>query len=507
MRWICVFAALIAFVPMYADEGSLSIRVREGASSRPLPCRIHLQGSEGPVQAPGLPFWKDHFVCPGDVELELSAGDYRLTVERGPEYRRFIRRDVKVVAGESRSVEVRLERLVDMAADGWWSGETHVHRSLDEMPLHLRAEDLHVAPVLTIWNRRSIWIDRELPGDLVARVDENRYYHWMSAEDERGGGALFFHHLRRPLDFRGQQREFPSPMKNLREALKQDGVEVEIEKPFWWDVPTWLASGKIRYIGLANNHMCRSTMYANEAWGRPRDADRLPPPRGNGFFSQELYYRVLNCGFRISPVAGSASGVLPNPVGYNRVYVHLDGDLDYDKWWRGLRAGRCFVTNGPMLRVEVDGQKPGAVFRLDSKSPRTLSLKVSVLGDDPLEAVELVRDGKVENLFRKGESARRRFETTREFTFDRSGWFLVRAICDVPRTFRFASTAPFYVELDGKRSTIHRADVEYFLHWIEERKQRLRSGPPKLAEDELEAVLAPHEEAEAFYRRRLEAAE
>ena len=94
------------------------------------------------------------------------------------------------------------------------------------------------------------------------------------------------------------------------------------------------------------------------------DATRLPAPRGNGFYSQELYYRLLNCGLRIPPTAGSASGVLPNPVGYNRVYVHLDGDFSYDAWWRGLAAGRSFVTNGPALLVEANpGVVVGAVWR------------------------------------------------------------------------------------------------------------------------------------------------
>src|SRR5439155_9501505 len=55
-----------------------------------------------------------------------------------------------------------------------------------------------------------------------------------------------------------------------------------------------------------------------------------------------------DCGLRLPPSAGSASGVLPNPVGYDRVYVHLDGELSYERWWEALRAGRVFVSNGPL---------------------------------------------------------------------------------------------------------------------------------------------------------------
>jgi hypothetical protein len=36
-------------------------------------------------------------------------------------------------------------------------------------------------------------------------------------------------------------------------------------------------------IGVANNHMWRSQMLTNEAWGRERDIQRLPSPLGNGY--------------------------------------------------------------------------------------------------------------------------------------------------------------------------------------------------------------------------------
>jgi hypothetical protein len=173
----------------------------------------------------------------------------------------------------------------------------------------------------------------------------------MAGEHEHEGGALLFFQLRRPLNIAGSGREYPSPMEFVTKARRQSNVWVDVEKPFWWDVPVWLASGQVDSIGLANNHMCRSQMYENEAWGKPSDVRRLPHPLGNGFWTQKIYYRILNCGLRLPPSAGSASGVLPNPVGYNRVYVHLDGNLTFDNWWDCLRAGRCFVSNGPLLRV------------------------------------------------------------------------------------------------------------------------------------------------------------
>src|SRR5262249_4320878 len=253
----------------------------------------------------------------------------------------------------------------------------------------------HVAPVLTVWNTTNRWKERPLPEPLLVRVEPTRAYHLLACEDERRGGALLYFNLSRPLVLSSDGPEFPSPVTHLREALEQAGAWIEIEKPFWWDMPTWVATGQVRSLGLAHNHMCRRLMHDNEAWGRPRDRNQFPPPRGNGFYSQALYARLLNCGLRIPPSAGSASGVLPNPVGYNRVYVHLDGPISYDAWWSGLGAGRSFVTNGPILLVRANREDPGHVFRSPGGEKVTITLEVQVRGDDPLEAVEVIRDGEV----------------------------------------------------------------------------------------------------------------
>src|SRR5688572_7796434 len=103
----------------------------------------------------------------------------------------------------------------------------------------------------------------------------------MAGEDEREGGALLYYGLKSPLDIATRDREFPSPMDFVQQARNlQPSVWIDVEKPFWWDVPVWLASGQMNSIGVANNHMCRSQMYSTEAWGKPRDTSRLPEPLG-----------------------------------------------------------------------------------------------------------------------------------------------------------------------------------------------------------------------------------
>jgi len=88
----------------------------------------------------------------------------------------------------------------------------------------MQAADLHIAPVITWWNKKNLWANRELPAQLLVGFDKNRYYHLLAGEDEREGGALLYFNLTRPLAITEANREFPSPLEFLAEARKYKGV-------------------------------------------------------------------------------------------------------------------------------------------------------------------------------------------------------------------------------------------------------------------------------------------
>jgi hypothetical protein len=476
-----------------AETSPVEISVVVPGTEKLIPCRIHIKDAAGkPQRASGLPYWDDHFVCGGTARLELPVGKYTFEVERGPEHER--RTGSFVVAGRTEKHSVELRRLTDLATEGWWSGDLHVHRPVEDVELLMQAEDLHVAPVITWWNNQNTWAKKRIPADPLYHFDGNRYYHILAGEDEREGGALLFFNLGRPLAITGASREYPSPVKFIEEARRQKEVWIDVEKPFWWDVPVWFATRQVDSIGLANNHMCRDRMYEDEAWGKPRIAERLPAPLGNGYWSQEIYYHVLNCGLRIPPSAGSASGVLPNPVGYDRVYVHVGPDLTYAKWWEGLRAGRSFVTNGPLLRVHADDHLPGHVFIVPAGKELSVEVKAALTSPDPIRFLEIIKNGEVERKVAFGDWSKT--GTLGKLRFQESGWFLVRVVADNPKTFRFASTAPYYVEVGEAKRRVSKASAEFFLDWIRKRTKRV-----KLADaDQREEVLKYHRRAEEFWR-------
>jgi hypothetical protein len=483
--------------PAAAKAGRVKLSIQEATNTQLVPSRIHLQDATGqPVKPSAQPFWHDHFVCTGEAELELAPGDYRFAIERGPEYQAATG-EFKVAAAEWLSLTNRLRRIADLATEGWWSGDLHVHRDPAQAELLLGAEDLHVAQFTTWWNQQNVWAGQPLPEHPLRQFRSSRFVHIMAGEDEREGGALLYFNLGKPSDITRATRHHPHSLAFAKQIRQQPEAWIDIEKPFWWDVPAWLAAGVGDSIGIANNHQQRNGMLDNEAWGKQRDRERLPGPHGNGLWSQELYYRVLNAGFRLPPSAGSASGVLPNPVGYNRVYVHTDGDLTWGKWWNGLRAGQVFVSNGPLLRCRAGGQLPGHVFKSADSNGIEIELEARLSSRDPVNQIEIIQNGEV--VRRVPVTPNDPVQRLGKLRVSESGWFLLRAIADVPQTFRFASTGPFYVEIGIQKQRISKASAGFFLDWTRDRIAQL-----KLPDAQQQAeVLQPWRETEQFWLTRL----
>src|SRR5690349_16255957 len=109
------------------------------SSSEPTPGRIHLRDAAGKAQRPsGYPFWRDHFLCDGNAQVQLEPGHYFYTVEHGPEF--SAAKGEFSLLNEATNIPIRLKRVADLAGEGYWSGETHVHRELQDVELLMRAE-------------------------------------------------------------------------------------------------------------------------------------------------------------------------------------------------------------------------------------------------------------------------------------------------------------------------------------------------------------------------------
>ena len=202
-------------------------------------------------------------------------------------------------------------------------------------------------------------------------------------------------------------------------------------------------------LGLLNNHYDQYTMYDGEAWGRKRDTVRFAGLHGFSDYSLHLMYRYWNLGWLTPPSAGAASGVLPNPVGYNRMYVKLAGEFSVEKWYEGVKAGGAMVTNGPVLFFEPKLQ--GGRLRGH----------IEAISRDELDRIEIVANGQV---IQSWKPAGKHFKGAVDVDVTRSSWAAARCYAKNDVTVRLAHTAPF--KLSGQWN--RREDARYFREWIEE---------------------------------------
>jgi hypothetical protein len=476
----------------WAGNGQLILTVIDKDTRKPIPCRIHLNNAAGkPRKADKMPFWQDHFVFPGQVTLRLPTGNYFFELERGPEYI-DCRGHFTIENFADDTKEVELQRFVDMSRYGWWSGDLEVRRPAADLQLLMEAEDLHVAPLLTWWNDKDL-ADGKTPKNLAVQFDKNRYAQLMAGGHARAGGTLLFFNLPKPLLLGGDNPEYPLPATFIGQARKQPGAWIDLSKPFWWDLPALVAHQQIDSIQLAHSHICRSRVIADEANGKARDKMLYPGAWGNARWSHDIYFHLLNCGLRIPPTAGSGSGVVPNPVGYNRMYVHVEGEFSYEKWWENLKAGRVTVTNGPLLRPKVHGELPGHVFRGEKGQTLDFEIGLTLSTREPISYLELIKDGQVAHSIRFSEYAKSGKLPKLEFT--QSGWFLVRAVTDVQPTYRFAMTGPYYVEFDDA-PRISRRSVQFFVDWLYQRARQIKLDDPAQRQE----VLQYHREARDYWQ-------
>ena len=106
---------------------------------------------------------------PSAVTAIAAPGKYSYEIDRGPEYG-LQTGSFMLQKKATEKLSVSLERLVDLAAEGWWSGDLHVHRPVRDIELLMRAEDLHIAPVITWWNNRNPWASLKEIGDPTPSV-------------------------------------------------------------------------------------------------------------------------------------------------------------------------------------------------------------------------------------------------------------------------------------------------------------------------------------------------
>ncbi len=187
-----------------------------------------------------------------------------------------------------------------------------------------------------------------------------------------------------------------------------------------------------------------------------------------------VWYRLLNLGFRI-PAAGGTDAManfasLRGPVGMNRVYVRVpDGEVKVPDWLQGLKQGRSFATNGPLLGLRLGGATVGDELKFAGAQPR-VSFSVHLRSIVPVDQLDLVCNGRVMRSFvKRAPIDHGDFEGT--IPVSGSGWCVLRASTEAAReevldNYVYATTSPIYVTIGGAAPHSPQ-DAKYFAAWID----------------------------------------
>lgn len=483
-----------------------------GPDGQPMPARIYPRAADGRAYAPDGGFHRvisatetHYFHTNGSFELEVPAGPLTLEALRGFEFTPASA-SVTVPANGTVDVELRLRRLVDAPARGWYSGDTHVHDlhqgrfglSHRQFFDQLLAEDLHVTNALIHMDGTRLmgrWTDLTgKPHPLSTREHILQY-----GEEFRGslGHVALIGISKYVLPFTTgtpntayAQHELDA--RYLDAAREQGGISGYLH-PY-----NRAADGPSGYAG---------TLIAVDVALGKGDFYDIGALVSDEIASAEFYYRLLNCGFRIAATSGTDnfSDVWRDPPpGADRTYVRIEGPLSLRTWMEGIKAQRTFGTTGPLVFFTVNDKGPGEEVSLPAGASPELRVRAEALSIAPMERMEVIVNGRVAHTVSAGaEPGRLVFDGP--ISAAEGGWLAIRVLGPASRyvtdSYAFAQTSPVYIVRDGKQWT-SAADARFLAEvvdaiWARVDGPRARWRTPA----ERETFKAALDEARAVYLR------
>ena len=506
------------------DWGRLRIDLVDRASGRPIAARVSVLGPDGRFYAPddawrhadeafvrgSSRFEYGYFHARGRFQMAVPPGRQRVEISRGPEYAVSLT-EVEVAPGATATRRAALRRLADMPARGWRAADLHVHMNYGgayrndpkRLLFQAEAEGLNLVENLVVNKEQRIpdiasFSTRpdpaSRPGLLLFHAQEYHTSYW-------GHTALLG--LREHFVMPGYASyantaaasAFPTNAFVFDLAHAQGATTgyvhpfdtrpdpFNMSEPLTYEMPVGVALGKMDYFEVMgfSDHLITS----------------------------EIWYRLLNCGFRVP--AGAGTDVMANfaslrgPIGLVRAYVRTGERFDHDTWLAGLRAGRTFVTNAPILDLTVEGEGPGGTVRR-APGRHTLLARIAVTSPVPLDHVEIVQDGRIAaSVPLTGDRTGAR--ATLPITVEHGGWVLLRAWADSPAwpildLYPFGSTSPVYLEVGGRGMPPSPDDAAFFVRWIDRLTEAAGARDDWNSAAEKDTTMSMLAEARAVYARR-----
>lgn len=524
-----------------AETVHLNIKDEHGQpTTAALTIRDH-QGRVYPLMAKRLEpdfFFQDQIYRQDGEVLKLPAGDYLVDMRRGPESLP-VQVPLHVAPGTAPGVNYQVNRWIDPASWGWWSGDHHIHAagcahylrptqgvSPAAMLRHVAGEDLKVGGVLT-WGPGFDFQKQFFCGDIDPRSTASnllRYDVEVSLFGSHQSGHLVLLGLKEQIYPGGDSKKhWPTLGLNVLRWAKQqgaicgpahsgNGIHVPDGKILSDQIPAFDGIGANEFIVDITHELPGPDQKLVPAIDIMSVADTNPVDELN------MWYHVLNAGFR-PRIAGETDFpcLTGDRVGMGRSYVKLDDKLDYAAWCHGLQRGRSYVSDGfsHLIDFHVDSRAVGdAGSELACAGPTTVraaarvaaylpvvppvdpvkwtwQLEKARIGDSRKVPVEFVVNGRVvarHEIIADGTLQEIAFDTRVEM----SSWLAIRILPS-------SHTNPVWVTIAGKPLRDRRS-LEWCLKCVDQcwsQKERF------IKPEELGDAVAAYEHAREVYRSRL----
>jgi hypothetical protein len=479
----------------------------------PTAARIYLSDAAGKPHAPDGVLVREarnkqfFFHAYGQFQVGMPAGKATIEALKGFEFV-AAKEEVELKPNQTTAVTLTLKRWIDMPGLGWHSGDVHMHpnhvlggvyMTMEDCKLYAQAEDIRVANLLISSTDASHVYDTEFfKGGKPDPLSTDDYL-LVVQQEFRNTSAMYGHmpllgisRLVEPF-FSGQpdskhSEDYPPNYVIAKAAKDQGGAvcythpaqreEIPVGPHLAREFPIDLALGVVDALDILGN--------------------------GNEEAGCWMYYRVLNSGLKCSASSGSDSrmDVMRHAVsGGGKVYVKTGNPLTYEKWIAGYKAGRTFVTNGPMLFLEVEGKQPGDEIQLNG--PRSLKVKARAESQAAFTALELIVNGSVVAKAAPGGDGRAA-ELNHTLAIDRSSWVAARVwgggnrlVVNDPRVF--AHTSPVYCYV-GKQRIAFPEDARTVVAWIDRLIQDVVASPRFSSEEKRNEVITLFRKGQKYYQ-------
>ena len=380
------------------------IVTRQAGQGSPVPARLEVLDPIGhPAVVPGVfprfdgTHGRIYFYSPGVVEVEVPArpaGEVRITATRGfgslP-----AAASVAVSPGETAEAELVFEPLWDARAAGYRSADHHFHLnyggvtrlSPDDLELLLAGEDMDLGTPLmaNLHHRRNdteFFADRRVDRVPAILFGQEVRSHFLGHLGLIGIESAFWPWFWGP-GYPVYEADDRPNLEALAHSRSQHGVSsymhpVSIPDPF----------GSDEGLGRIPVSVIPDVVLGD------LDSLEVACLWTNEFGTADLWHRFLNLGVPLAASAGTDVMLdyhRTMAVGTTRIYVHVPGPFRIGPYLDGLRAGRSFVTTGPLLDFRVEGERPGAAVAAAGEASWSLTLAHT----GPVERVDLLVNGAV----------------------------------------------------------------------------------------------------------------